>query len=198
MKQQGVRSISARSEDAELITNSDLIVAANELMDGIELDVASSKKANSYVQAPNFFTPSDDGLNAQQWYGNVYLFPPAGAYFWDKKNERWKMTRASSPSLTSSHAVWFRKLYHAWLAKEIRQGLYFSNCPDMIRYEPKIFSFPVCILRSAPKLLRITSQGEKMQRTCTSLIVYLPPTDRSDDAIERFVDIYTERGHILV
>jgi hypothetical protein len=198
MNEKGVRSVSARSEDAELITNSDLIVAANELMDGIELDVASSNKANTYVQAPNFFTPSDDGLNAQQWYGNVYLFPPAGAYFWDKKNERWKMTRASTPSLTSSHAVWFRKLYHAWLAKEIRQGLYFSNCPDMIRYEPKIFSFPVCILRSAPVLRRITSQGEKMQRTCTSLIVYLPPTDRSDDAIERFVDIYTERGHILV
>ena len=198
MNEKGVRSVSARSEDAELITNSDLIVAANELMDGIELDVASSNKANTYVQAPNFFTPSDDGLNAQQWYGNVYLFPPAGAYFWDKKNERWKMTRASTPSLTSSHAVWFRKLYHAWLAKEIRQGLYFSNCPDMIRYEPKIFSFPVCILRSAPVLRRSTSQGEKMQRTCTSLIVYLPPTDRSDDAIERFVDIYTERGHILV
>lgn len=198
MKQQGVRSIAARSEDAELITNSDLIVAANELMDGIELDVASSKKANSYVQAPNFFTPSDDGLNAQQWYGSVYLFPPAGAYFWDTKNEKWKMTRASSPSLTSSHAVWFRKLYRAWLAQEIKQGLYFSNCPDMIRYEPKIFSFPMCILRSAPELLRITSKEEKMQRTCTSIIVYLPPTDRSDDAIKRFVDIYTERGHILV
>ena len=50
------------------------------------------------------------------------------AYFWDKKNEKWKMTRASSPSLTSSH-VWFRKLYKSWLAKEIEQGLYFKIVP---------------------------------------------------------------------
>ena len=197
MKEAGVRGVKARSEDSELITNSDLIVAANEVMGGIELDVASSKVANEYVKAPAFFTPSDDGLNAQQWYGNVYLFPPAGAYFWDIKHERWKMTRASSPSLTSSHAVWFRKLYRSWLAKEIKQAIYFTNCPDMIRYEPKIFSFPLCILRVAPSLLRHNSQGIKQHRTCTSMVVYLPPTDSSDVAVERFIDVYSERGHIL-
>ena len=55
------------------------------------------------------------------------------------------MTRASSPTLTSSHAVWFRKLYNSWLSGDIKQGLYFTNCPDMIRYEQKIFDFPICI-----------------------------------------------------
>ena len=87
------------------------------LLEGIELDVASSKVANTYVEADSYFTPSDDGLNCQQWYGNVYLFPPSGAYFWDKKNDKWKMTRASSPSLTSSHAVWFRKLVYVMVSK---------------------------------------------------------------------------------
>ena len=57
MKEAGVRGVKSRSEDSELITNSDLIVAANEVMGGIELDVASSKVANEYVQAPEFFTP---------------------------------------------------------------------------------------------------------------------------------------------
>ena len=192
-----VRRVTGRREDLELITPPDLVQSANALMGNIDLDPASSKTAQEHVQADNFFTPQDDGLNCQQWHGKVYLFPPSGAYFFDKKLDKWKMTRASSPSLVSSHAVWFRKLYRAWLANEIEQGLYFTNCPDMIRYEPKIFSFPLCILRTAPRLLRHNSEGIKQHRTCTSIVVYLPPTDSSDEAVKRFIDIYSERGHIL-
>ena len=192
-----IHDIRKRREDLELITNYDLIASAHALLEGIELDVASSKTANKYVEADNFFSPSDDGLNSQQWYGNVYVFPPSGAYFWDKKNERWKMTRASSPSLTSSHAVWFRKLYNCWLAREIKQGLYFTNCPDMIRYEQKIFDFPICILKPAPLLLKNTSEGVSPHKTCTSFLVYIPPMDESADSIEKFIDIYSEKGRIL-
>jgi hypothetical protein len=185
------------SEDFELITNYDLIACANELLGGIQLDPASSKVANDHVNADNFFTPLDDGLNAQQWFGSVYLFPPHGAYFWDAKNERWKLTRASSPSLTSSHAVWFRKLYKSWWSGEIEQGLYFSNCPDMFRYEQKLFDFPVCILKTAPSLLKNTSKGIAYHRTCTSFLVYLQPKDSCAEATEKFIKIYSTRGRVL-
>jgi hypothetical protein len=187
-----------QSEDRELITNYDLAASANELLGGIELDVASSKIANDYVGAERYFTPSDDGLNAQDWYGRVYLFPPSGAYFWDKKNDKWKMTRASSLSLVSSHAVWFRKLYTSWLKSEIEQGLYFTNCPDMIRYEQKIFDFPVCILKTAPTLLKNTSEGLSQHKTCTSFLVYLQPKHCCAEATEKFIDIYSPKGRVLV
>lgn len=190
-------SVTARIEGAELITNTDLATSANALMDGIDLDVASSTLANNYVGAKHFYTPLDDGLNGQQWYGKVYLFPPSGCYFWDKKNERWKMTRSSAKSLVSSHAVWFRRLYRAWMAGEIEQGLYFSNCPDMIRYEQKIFDLPMCILKIAPTLLRRLNDEVKPHKTCTSLLVYLPPINDSANAIDRFIDIYSEKGRIL-
>lgn len=192
-----LQNIRAHVEDRELITNYDLVAAAHGLLGGIDLDVASSKVANGYVEAKEFYTPSDDGLNCQQWYGSVYLFPPSGAYFWDKKNDRWKMTRASSPTLVSSPAVWFRKLYRSWMAREIKQGLFFSNCPDMIRYEQKLFDFPVCILKTAPTLLKHTSTGIDNHKTCTSLLVYLPPMNESGDAVEKFIDIYSEKGRIL-
>jgi hypothetical protein len=198
MSNEGLQRTSNRREGIELITSSDLIIAANELMGGITLDVASSKVANEYVGAENFYTPADDGLNAQQWYGKAYLFPPAGMYFWDKKNGRWKKTRASAVSLTSSHAVWFRRMYHAWISGEIEQGLYFSNCPDMIRYEPKIFSFPMCILRTRPVLQEYDGKKFSRRQTCTSFVVYLPPTDLTDDATQRFKNIYEDRGHILI
>jgi hypothetical protein len=186
-----------RREDLELVTNPDLVMAAHGLMGNIDLDVASSKFANEYVHADNFFTPSDDALNNQEWFGKVYLFPPSGTYYWDKKNERWKMTRACSPTLTSSHAVWFRRLFKAWLHDEIEQGLYFSNCPDMFRYEQRLFDFPVCILRTVPTLIKRTEEGIKRHNTCTSFLVYLQPKDSAGEATQRFIDIYSEKGRIL-
>lgn len=186
-----------KKEDLELITNYDLVSAAHALLDGIQLDVASSVTANTFVEAEHFYTPSQDGLNCQQWFGRVYLFPPSGAYFWEAKNERWKMTRATSKTLRSSHAVWFEKLYKSWLVGEIEQGLYFSNCPDMVRYDQRIFDFPVCFLKTAPSLKKNTSTGVKHHKTCTSFLVYLQPKDRVASATERFIDIYSGKGRIL-
>ena len=64
------------------------------------------------------------------------------------------MIRDSSPTLTSSHAAWFGKLYNFWLSVDIKQGLYFTNCPDMIRCEQKIFDFSICILKIPTSLLK--------------------------------------------
>lgn len=186
-----------RREDLELITNSDLVAAAHGLLGNIDLDPASSKFANTYVGADEIYTPSDDGLNDQPWFGKVYVFPPSGTYYWNKKKERWIATRACSPSLRSSHAVWFRRLFTAWYHNEIEQGLYFSNCPDMFRYEQRIFDFPVCILRTVPTLVGHTSEGVKQQTTCTSFLVYLQPKDNPGEATERFIDIYSEKGRII-
>lgn len=76
-----IQNIRAHAEDRELISNYDLISSAHALLGGIELDVASSKVANQYVEAKEFFTPTNDGLNSQQWYGKVYLFPLVGHTF---------------------------------------------------------------------------------------------------------------------
>ena len=194
----GIPNKYSHKEDFELITNYDLVASAHALLGGIELDPASSTVANGYVEAERYFTPSDDGLNEQDWSGNVYLFPPSGTYFFDRKKDRWKYTRGSAAKLKSSHAVWFNKLLKAWLKREIRQGLYFSNCPDMIRHDQRIFDFPMCILKTAPKLTKRTSQGITEQPTCTSFLVFLPPTDGLEPSLELFVSIYGEKGRLLI
>ena len=187
-----------RSEDVELITGYDLTTNAHALLEGIDLDVASSKVANSFVQASSYYTPTDDGLNAQEWSDSVYLFPPNGTYFWDKKNNRWKQTRASSCTLVSSHAVWFRKLYREWWKGNIKQALYMTNHPDMIRMDQRIFDFPICIPKSVPKLIKNSSKGlEKHFKTATSILVYLPPHGLNDKNIQRFLDIYSVVGRCL-
>ena len=86
-------------EAYEWISNRDLVDSAHLLMGGIDLDPASSEMANKYVNAKNIYTITDDGLNDQEWYGSVYLFPPNRTYFWNKKAYRWKSTRGLSPTL---------------------------------------------------------------------------------------------------
>jgi hypothetical protein len=67
----------------------------------------------------------------------------------------------------------------------------------MIRYEQKIFDFPICILKTAPSLIKNTSKGIGTHKTCTSLLVYLPPIQNSTKMIEKFIDIYDEKGRLL-
>lgn len=192
-----IRRVTGRKEDLELITPSELVQAANAVMGGINLDPASSKIAQQFVQADEFFTPQQDGLNMQQWFGKVYLFPPSGCYFFDKKIDKWKMTRASSPTLVSSHAIWFRQLYRKWLAKEVEQAIYFTNCPDMIRYEQKIFDFPICFLKTVPSLIKHTSEGIGKHKTCSSFVVYLQPQDRSAEGTMKFIETYEQFGRVV-
>jgi ParB family chromosome partitioning protein len=51
------------------------IEAARQVMGRIDIDPASSDKANQIVKANAYYTPADDG-RAKAWNGNVWLNPP--------------------------------------------------------------------------------------------------------------------------
>lgn len=188
-----------RVEAYEWISNEDLVDSAHLLMDGIDLDPASSDVANTYVNAKNYYTMTDDGLNDQEWHGSVYVFPPGRSYFWNKAAYRWQSTRGLSPTLISGHALWWRTLKRKWLSGEVDQGIYFSNCPDMFQYCQDIFDHPVCILRTRPTLNQhfLTDGSIKRRNTCVSFVVYLQPKKYTPDATENFIEIYGEKGRLL-
>jgi len=184
-------------EDRELITNTDLVCSVHSLMGNIDLDPASSKVANEFVGADKIYTPQDDGLNVQEWAGKVYLFPPSGAYFFNKELDKWKLTRASSPSLISSHSVWFKKLYKLWVADVVTEAVYFTNCTDMLRYDQRIFDFPICFLKTPPILKMNSSEGMGTHKTGTCFVVYLQPKQNTGYATEKFINIYGEKGRVV-
>lgn len=59
----------------EWYTPAEYIELARSVLGAIDLDPASSKKAQETVKAAKFFTINEDGLN-QQWHGRVWLNPP--------------------------------------------------------------------------------------------------------------------------
>lgn len=108
--------IANNSGNQEWITPSFIIALANMTMGGLDLDPASSHKANEVVCADKYYTIEDDGLK-QDWYGKVWLNPPYSAkvlpLFVDKAILEIQLDHVKELCVLVNNATetqWFQKL----------------------------------------------------------------------------------------
>lgn len=103
----------------EWYTPQEYLDLARSVMGEIDLDPASSAKANAIVKANKFFDEATNGLE-QNWFGNVWLNPPyaqpAIAHFADKMVQQWQDERIDAAIMLTHNytdTTWFQTLAHA-------------------------------------------------------------------------------------
>lgn len=111
------RELLAQSDQNDWRTPRKYLDAARAVLGGIDLDPATSIEANETVQATEFFTEDDDGLQ-QPWKGSVWLNPPYGGQarlFIDRLIKEYEVGNVTAAcALVNSHPTetkWFQELF---------------------------------------------------------------------------------------
>jgi phage N-6-adenine-methyltransferase len=154
----------------EWYTPSEYVEHAREAMGGIDLDPASSDRAQSTVKAQRYYTVRDDGL-ALEWHGRVWLNPPYSreliGKFIDKLVEEYTVGRTRSAILlthNSTDTAWFRA------AQEACSAICFTD--SRIRF--------------------YNADGEGSPPTQGQAFFYFGPD------LERFADVFDAVGFIVI
>lgn len=186
-------------DSAEWYTPREFVLAARDVMGGIDLDPASHVEANVLVGATRIFTAEDNGLN-HRWSGRVFLNPPGGLVkeFWRKLCREW-VSRVDQ-------AIWIG------YSLEQLQTLQHSNA----RHHP--LDFPLCITKQriafveneAKRLARLAkidvenlvraAKGEKLKRRSeradspshANYVTYLGPN------YDRFAEVFEPFGQVVI
>jgi hypothetical protein len=106
------------SESNEWYTPDAYIEASRKVLGGIDLDPASSRKANKTIKARRIFTADENGLT-RAWAGRVWLNPPYGGLsgpFAEKLITEYEANRVTAAILLiNAHATdtdWFQALFN--------------------------------------------------------------------------------------
>lgn len=153
----------------------------------IDLDPASSSKANKRVQAIQFQTASFDSLNTE-WFGadtslgigTIFLNPPGGKIGNQSKVALfWKQLMMYRDLGLIDHAIF---LAFSLEALQVTQG---KQCKP-------IAEFPFCVPMSRIKFLG--EDNSKQQPSHSNMIVYVPGLQNET---ELFTEVFSSLGRVL-
>lgn len=145
----------------------------------IDLDPASSLRANIRIGAKNYFTKETNGL-LQKWAGSVFLNPPGG--------------KQGNKSMTS---LFWTKLMEERSYRHVQQAIFLAFSAEALQNTqrkgwPSIMTFPFCV---PAKRIRFDNPGPvaKTAPSHSNVIVYIPG---NIDQTELFLEAFTDLGDI--
>ena len=111
----------------EWYTPEHVIDAAAQVMGDIDLDPASNANANRIVNALNFYTKDDNGLE-QPWVGRVWLNPPY-----------------------DNVGPWVEKLIAEYEAGNVSEAVLLVNANTETRWFERLWNYSICFIRGRLK-----------------------------------------------
>ena len=156
----------------EWITPAAIIEAARDAMGGIDLDPASSERANEWVRAERFLCQADDGL-LQTWHGRIWLNPPYSRGNFDR---------------------FIDKLLFEWRVGRVKQACVLTNLVTDTRAGQRLLRNATATCMLAGRLRFIEPEGGKVLGSppIGQMVQYFGP-----DAAP-FVDAFESRGVVLI
>jgi ParB family chromosome partitioning protein len=148
------------SEHNNWYTPAKYIDAVRKALGEIDLDPASSWKANQTVRATKIFTVEDNGL-LLPWFGRVFLNPPYGDY----EDENGKKYRSQA-------AVWCRKAIDEFKSGHIEGCIILVNSLHSQSWQRPLYDFTICLVDH--RIHFVSADGQENESpTFQNIFVYL-------------------------
>lgn len=184
------------SESSDHFTPERIVFAATKVMGHIDLDPASSIKANHVVQAREIMTRKQDGYK-QKWHGRVFLNPPGGK---SDNRQRLVLSKCSQTGdcglkpghvhegVESNQKKWWFKLAKEFKSGRVKEAVFVCFSIELLQTTqvgnlypnvlPIPLDFPICFPSRRIAYDHLDDKGKRVTGKSpphASCIVYLGP-----------------------
>jgi len=167
------QSASYSSESNEWYTPARYIEAVRDVLGEIDLDPASNAKANSVIQAREFFTQQTNGLN-RDWFGRIFVNPPYGR-------------TQDGGSLAAAFCV---KAIEQFKVGNIEAGIVLVNSLHSQSWQTPLYEHSVCFVNH--RIHFVSGDGEENENpTFQNIFVYLGHEPN------KFAEVFGRIGYVM-
>lgn len=175
------RQVGHSSEISEWVTPPSIVELARIVLGCIDLDPASSERANTIVQATKFYNEEQDGLTLP-WNGSIWCNMPYGFLEDEDGKQR------------SSVQIWLDKAWAELDALRMQQGIFLVNSSTDRTWFHPLWDLCLCFPYKRIRFLDPVKLEQTKQPAQANTLAYF-----GDPVIggERFADTFTDIGRIV-
>lgn len=163
------------SESVEWFTPPHIINLTRMTMGGIDLDPATSHKAQTWIRAGQYYTKEDDGLS-RLWYGRVFLNPPYG-----KSGGK------------SNQQIWAEKLIHEYQYGDVIEAVLLCKSVPGYKWFEEVWdrTTAICFVRELVHFIKADNSKNGPAKAGTAFFYFGPNA-------EKFNVFFGEIGRVFV